>query len=35
MPGEHGFVEPGSPMALERYESALPATRRAWRLLSG
>lgn len=35
MPGEHGFVEPGSPMALERYESALQATRRAWRLLSG
>jgi len=35
MPGEHGFVEPGSPMTFERYESALDATRGAWRLSSG
>jgi hypothetical protein len=34
MPGEHGFVEPGSP-TLERYGSALHATRGAWRLSSG
>jgi len=34
MPGEHGFLEPGSPMSLERYESALHSTRRAWRLSS-
>lgn len=35
MPGKHGFVEPASPMSLERYEAALDATRGAWRLSSG
>lgn len=32
MPGVHGFVEPGAPMMLQQYESALLATRLAWRL---
>lgn len=35
LPGEHGFVEPGSPMGLERYEAALGATREVWHLSSG
>jgi len=35
MPGEHGFMEPSSSMTFERYESALFATREAWRLSSG
>jgi len=32
MDGVHGFVEPSAPMLFERYESALLATRRTWRL---
>ncbi|MGH3112272.1 MAG: hypothetical protein ACRDOP_02260 [Gaiellaceae bacterium] len=31
--GVHGFVEPRGTMTLEDYESALAATREAWRLL--
>jgi hypothetical protein len=34
MPGVHGFIEPARRMMLEEYESALLATRRAWRLPS-
>lgn len=32
MPGVHGFVEPISTTTFAAYESALLATRRAWRL---
>ncbi len=32
MPGVHGFVEPASTTTFVAYESALLATRRAWRL---
>jgi hypothetical protein len=32
MPGVHGFVEPSAPMMFAHYESALLATREAWRL---
>jgi hypothetical protein len=32
MPGIHGFVEPSTPMTLERYEAALIRTREAWRV---
>lgn len=32
MPGVHGFLEPVSTMTFIAYESALIATRRAWRL---
>jgi hypothetical protein len=32
MPGVHGFVEPVSTTTFAAYESALIATRRAWRL---
>jgi len=33
MPGVHGFVEPALPTTFDAYESAVLATRRAWRLL--
>ena len=32
MPGVHGFVEPALPTTFDAYESAVLATRRAWRL---
>jgi hypothetical protein len=32
MPGVHGFVEPVLPTTFDAYESAVLATRRAWRL---
>ena len=33
MPGVHGFVEPVLPTTFDAYDSAVLATRRAWRLL--
>lgn len=32
MPRRHGFIEPRAPMLFVEFESALLATRRAWRL---
>jgi hypothetical protein len=32
MPGVHGFIEPSRAITLTEFESALVATRQAWRL---